>query len=371
MTQSLLKISIISFLSINFLSFGMAIPHIEQFPEELRRHIFVLASPSIQNQLKLTCQSWHAIGAKKAPNMYKFIDHESFRPSQDDWRYIMMHAAWWDEGVRWEENVEVMRKILDRTKQRNFDYVSWKGNGEKQSLFLLCDMPVIKRLHLHDDHWLPGTPEKFKELNLASDAHKTGTSLSDRLLRACFFGDSITFKLELNKVIDEKMEYDGLSAYDFYKRICWVGDQLRIHCCLWIATYNDNPHFIKMLSILENKKDSDPMIHLNLLYMAIRNQKKQAFRALVENNVYGCLNDVRLDLAHGGINATTLDMICKQRNIPHLDEYIALYRELGGRTLQEMGYDEQTVYDSSSAINCVDAIIFDLDMISKNCCNIQ
>src|SRR5260221_6237781 len=110
------KITVLSLILLsNTVSVSMETFDMQQFPEDIRRHIFMVACPSVQNQLKNCSSWWHDLGAKKAPNMYRLLDDASFRANHDDWRYIMMHAAF-------EENVVMMSKVLDRTNQRNFDY---------------------------------------------------------------------------------------------------------------------------------------------------------------------------------------------------------------------------------------------------------
>lgn len=141
MYQLILKISVLSFVLLsNVVSFGM-LTNIQQLPNDIRKHIFVVACPFTKNQLKNSCKEWHEIGSKKAPNMYRLIDDESFNPSRDDWRYIMMHAAL-------DGNIEVMKNILDRTSQRNFDYDCYQKIG-----FRLCDMFVIQRLQSDNNNW--------------------------------------------------------------------------------------------------------------------------------------------------------------------------------------------------------------------------
>ncbi len=345
-----LKISALSLVLLsNTISFSMLTIHnteqfnIQKFSEDIRRHIFVVACPSIKNQLKNSCKSWHKIGTKQAPNMYQLINDESFHPSQDDWSYVMMHAAW-------NENIEVMSNILNRTNQRNFDY-----DISEETSFRLSDMFVIQKLHLGNNNWKKGTPKKFEELDLASNAHKNGVVFFP-LFMACFDGDSDKVKQELDVVVDGKVvEYSNdRLKYSVSEKV----DNVEMHrlCttyalildCFYIAMYNDNPHCIKVLSFLKNKKEPNQEIHLELLFMAMKKQKKQAFKALVQNNVYGCLKNVHLGRAYGGINTTTLDEICKQTDIPNIAEYIALYKELGGKTLQEMGYDEDEDYNDFS-----------------------
>jgi hypothetical protein len=323
----------------NAVSFGMlTISDIEKFPEDILRHIFVVSLPSTQNQLKNSCKSWHAIGVKKAPNMYKLVEDESFNPSQSDWSYIMMNAAW-------DGNIEVMKNILNRTNQRNFDY-----DFTDAISFRLCDMPVIKELQ-ENGVWKNDIPKKCKELDLTSNSHKQAVAHTP-LFKACFIGDVDEATHELAKVV---ISQKNTKYYFFEPRarldINEVNRDLKmrqnIHDCIYIATCNNNPHCIRLLSSQRNKRESDQIIHLDLLYMAMNKQKKHAFCALVKNNVFGCLNDLRLGYAFDGINTTTLDEICKQTHIPNLVEYIALYKDLGGKTLDEMGYrdDYDDIFD--------------------------
>ncbi|HLW73374.1 MAG TPA: hypothetical protein VKR54_04985 [Candidatus Babeliales bacterium] len=309
--------------------FGMGI--LQQLPHDIITHIFVLACPSTQNQLKNSCGTWHAIGTKQAPNMYKLVTHQLFNPSQDDWSYIMMNAAL-------DENIEVMKNILDRTNQRKFD-CDFGGNRS----FRLYDMPVIKELQEYGD-WKKEAPEKFKELDFASNLNKWAV-VPTTLFRACFEGnlDNVNHALDALFII---YNYVGVSDPTQGR----IAKHENIYNALFMAVYNNNPHCIELLVPHCNKREPAFDVHLNLLFMAMRKQKKHAFKALVQNNVYGCLNDVMF----GGTNTTTLDEICKQTDVDHLDKYIARYRKLGGKTLVELGYYPDIDYsDMPFSSGCV------------------
>jgi hypothetical protein len=276
----------------------------QHLSEDLQRHIFVVAHPSIKNQLKICCKSWYAIGAKKAPNMYQLVNNTSFRASHDDWRYIMMHAAL-------EKNIKVMHAILNRTEQRNFDYdfgINYLGNNNEQQSLRLWDVYDLNALCSNV------TCEKCKKLDLVSNSDKHTINFKTFLFGACFDGDVD---------VVEKLKADS-STIQFYD-------------CIVMSVYNDNPYCIAMLSSEVSHIVHD-RLHLDLLRLAMCNNKKRAFKALVENNVYGRLNDpmcIRM-----GYNTTTLDELLEQKDIPDLQEYIDLYKQLGGKTWQEVKYAE-------------------------------
>lgn len=300
---------------------GLLGMNIQQLPQETLRHIFVWTSSFTQNQLKNSCKIWHTIGTKKAPNMYALVVYQSFNPSQDDWSYIMMNAAL-------DENIEVMKNILNHTGQRKFNY-DFGGNRS----FRLYDMPVIKKLQEYSI-WTKEAPEEFKALDLASSLDKQVVVPTD-LFTACFTGNPEKIKQALDTLFIIH-NYVGLSDQ--------IAMYENIYNALFIAVYNNNPYCIELLAPHCNKRKLAQEVHLNLLFMAMKKQKKHAFKALVQNNVYGCLNDVRLNRAWGSINTTTLDEICKQTDVHNLNAYIAMYRELGGKTLVELRYNPNTNY---------------------------
>lgn len=303
----------------------LKVDNIQKLPEEMLRHIFVSVSPSIQNQLKNSCKVWHEIGSKTSPTMYKLVDNGSFQPHQDDWHYMMMHAAW-------DNNVEVMVKILNRTPQRNFDY----HFGECNRSFLLGCISSVKKLY-SQCQWKEQAPEKIKELDIASpyryDIDRTA------LFRFVFEGNSrgIEHVIKLFK---------GSTA--FYNSFFPSKD---IDDALYMAVYNDNHYCIEALSSLRKTREPNIKTPLDILVLAIRKKKKKAFEALVKYDVYGCLNYVSLNYAYGGINTTILDELCKMADIPyiakytelykqHIAEYVELYKKLGGKNLIEMGYSK-------------------------------
>lgn len=197
-------------------------------------------------------------------------------------------------------------------------------------------------------------PEKFKELDLTSNnLHECGVTFSS-LFMTCFTGDSDKVQLEFDAIIEDKMVECANDRLDYclgHKADCVDLHPVDLHRIItiygytldsfYIAIYNDNAHCIKALSSLKIKHEPNQELHLDLLFMAMKKQKKQAFKALVENNVYGRLDDVHVNYMYGGwTRTTTLDELCKQTDIPNIAEYIALYKELGGKTLREMEYDE-------------------------------
>lgn len=297
---------------------------IQELPKGIRRHIFVVAYPSIQNQLKNSCKSWHKIGAKQAPSMYKLINDESFHPSHDDWRYIMMHAAL-------DKNSIVMNNILNRTEQRNFDYdfgLDYFGeNYNKQKSFRLCD--VYSFATLSNNNWEKVAYEKCKELDLGSNLDTCKVNFKASLFKACFDGDIY----EVQRVLNEK-------------------NKAGIVCdCIVISVHNDNPYCIKELSPFV-KHIRFHEAHLNLLLMAMKKQKKRAFTALVEHavysEVYSCAYE-HPDIPNAfEMHAATLKELYEQTEIPNLEEYIALYKEL----TDQIVYKKKIRADSSSSNSC-------------------
>lgn len=312
MYQSILHITTLSLILFgNAISLSMEVIDAPQFytqqlSEDLQRHIFVVAHPPIKNQLKICSKSWHAIGTKKSPNMYQLVNNPSFRASHDDWCYIMMHASL-------DKNWGVMRTVLDRTDHRDFDYdigVDYFRYVHSKTIryWFCCDMYDLSKSG-------NSIYEEFKELGLVSNIYRYQINPLS-LFKACFDGDIDTV---------EKLKKTDKSAR-------------HLHHCIVIAVYNDNPYCIEMLSSEVSDIVHD-QLHLDLLRLAMRNNKKRAFKALVENNVYGRLNDpVGI---HPGSNTTTLDELLEQKDIPNLQEYIDLYKQLGGRTWQEVKYEEE------------------------------
>jgi hypothetical protein len=311
MQQFILKVIILSLVLLgNAVSFGMLTTiDMRRLPKDIRKHIFVVACPSIKNQLKMCCKSWHAIGAKKAPNMYKLINNESFNPSHDDWCYIMMHAAL-------DENVGVMKNILNSTRQRSFGY----DLGNSKSIF---GTKKIFRLSfdLYDTSDCNGLPNN----NWKEKAYEKCTGLDlklNPLFMACFSGDVNTIK-DIAEQWRKVYRIDGVDANI-------------VHDCFYIAMYNDNPHCIEELAPLVRRMGVGE-ISLDLLVVAMYRQKKRAFKALVKNNVYDCLNDSRVS-----------GEICKQTDIYNLAEYIAIYRKHHDKNKRNTHSD----YRSSGAGHC-------------------
>jgi hypothetical protein len=303
MHNFVLKIIVISFtLLINTISLSMEVLFdTEQLSEDLRRNIFVVASPSIKNQLKICSKSWHAIGAKKAPNMYRLVENESLRLHYDDWRYMMMHAAL-------DENVGVMKNILDRTQQRNFGY-DFRNKyyfGTKKIFRLSCDLYDTYDCNgLRNNNWKEKAYEKFTGFDLKSNA----------LFMACFSGDVDSVK----NIVKEWRE--GHRENNVNADIA--------HDCCYIAMYNDNPHCIQELEPLVRHMNVREICS-DLLVTAMRHQKKHAFAALVKNNIYKCVKDTRV-----------LGEIENQADIPNYAEYMALYIKYGNdHTAQEMEYHD-------------------------------
>lgn len=323
MYRFILKITILSLAALyNNVSLSMEVFDIQKFSQDVRRHIFVVACPSIQNQLKNCSTSWNAIGAKKAPNMYQLLNDASFRPSYDDCRYIMMHAAL-------DKNVEVMSKVLDCTDQRNFDYdfgsdyLADRYNKKKR--FRLCDVYDFKVL-------LNSTivvSEKFKELDLGSYPNEAKPFFETSLFRACFAGDINAVKQAVKQMGDEKRY------------------QSKVYDCIVISLYNNNSHCIELLSPLIKHIVMDDT-HVDLLKMVMRNNKKHAFKALVKYNVYGRLNEPLL--MHAGRKTTILDEFLEQTDIPDIAKYIELCKELGCKTWQEVKSEEEDKENSLFSI---------------------
>ena len=295
-----LKIIVISFaLLINTTSLSMEILFDMQElspSEDICRNIFVVVSPSIKNQLKICSKSWHSIGAKKAPNMYRLVENESLRLHYDDWRYMMMHAAL-------DENIEVMKKILDRTEQRSFGYDfrnKYYFGVHKIFSLIFDDYDTYDCDGLRNNNWKEKAYEKFTGFDLKSNP----------LFMACLSGDVDMVK-NIVKQWHEGCREDNVDA-DI------------AHDCCYIAMYNDNPHCIQELELLVRRMNVREICS-DLLVTAMRHQKKHAFAASVKNNIYGCVKDT-----------TTLGEIENQDDIPNLAEYIAIYRELGGKTVQEI-----------------------------------
>jgi hypothetical protein len=140
------------------------------------------------------------------------------------------------------------------------------------------------------------------------------------LFKACFAGDIATVKK-----MAKQAEYEK----------CY---QSKVYECIVISLYNNNPHCIELLFPLIQHIVMDD-IHVCLLDMAMRNNKKHAFRALVEYNVYGRLNEPLL--MHAGRKTTVLDELFEYTNIPDIAEYIELCKELGCKTWQDVNREEE------------------------------
>ncbi len=291
----------------------MEVFEIQKFPEDICRHIFVVAHPSIQNQLKKCSSWWHEVGAKKVPNMYRLVENASFCASHDDWCYIMMHAAL-------DKNVEVMSKVLDHTNQRNFDYdfgTDYLADRyKKKRRFRLCDVYDFSAI---GDNNTIVVSNKFKELDLVSYPDEAKPFWWVSLFSACFVGDINTVKQVVAQMGNEK---------------CY---QSKVYDCIVISLYNNNPYSIELLSPLIHHIVMDEM-HVDLLKMAMRNNKKHAFRALIQYEVYGRLNDTLL--MHAGRKVTVLDELLEQIDISNIAEYIELCKELGCKTWQEVECEE-------------------------------
>jgi hypothetical protein len=246
--------------------------------------------------------------------MYRLLDDASFNPSHDDWRYIMMHAAL-------DKNIEVMSKVLERTNQRNFDYdfgTDYLGDRyHKKKRFRLCNVYDFDALFNGNSAIV--ISEKFKELDFTSYSDEAKPFFEIFLFRTCFNGNIDLVKQAAQQMEDEK---------------CY---QNKVYDCSVISLYNDNPYCIALLSPLIRHIIVDTM-HLDLLKMAMCNNKKQAFRALIENNIYGRLNEPLL--IHAGRKVTVLDELLAQRDISNIAEYIELCKELGCKTWQEVECEE-------------------------------
>ncbi len=325
MYRFILEVTILSVvLLFNNVSLSMQLFDIQKFPEDVRRHIFVVAHPSIQNQLKNCSTSWNAIGAKKAPNMYQLLNDASFRPSYDDCRYIMMHAAL-------DKNVEVMSKVLDRTDERNFDYdfgTDYLGDRyNKKKRFRLCDVYDFKALLSSSNPIVMS--ETFKELDLGSYTDEAKLFFETSLFAACFVGDINMVKQAVKHMRDEKRY------------------QSKVYDCIVISLYNNNSHCIELVTPLIKHIVMDDT-HVDLLKMVMRNNKKHAFKALVKYNVYGRLNEPLL--MHAGRKTTILDEFLEQTDIPDIAKYIELCKELGCKTWQEVKSEEEDKENSLFSI---------------------
>ncbi len=400
MYRFIFKISIFSLVLLyNNVSLSMEVFDIQKFPEDIRRHIFVVAHPSIQNQLKNCSSWWHEIGAKKAPNMYRLLDNPSFRASHDDWCYIMMHAAL-------DFNVKVMCKVLDRTDLRNFDYnldgsvykeyVFDDGLTERRGLyaFRLCGTRCIKEYKTFDvlsrlkeekipsfyigykernnvnqtfdkekdkelleeldsnckyvdelvarykNSWTQDTPEKFKELDLESNLSVPGVDCYG-LFDACFCGHRVQVEIMLDNIVDEEMvQYSSNRCDDsFNQRLDLFRKYMLIYDCFCIATCIGNKSCIKALSSLKTQGEPSRSLGLDLLFLAMHHNKQHIFRTLVKHNVYNCMNNevsILCGASPWEYKATNFDEIRRYTNIPHINEFIKIYREFGGKTWKEV-----------------------------------
>ena len=226
----------------------------------------------------------------------------------------MMHAAL-------DRNVVVMNKVLDRTDQRNFDYdlgMTYFGvGGCKKKMFCFFDVYTFDLEKGYDG--------KFKELDLAAHVAVAQVSFKYPLFKSCFAGDIGAIRKKI-----ERKKTRGVFS---------------IEECILIAIHNNNPHCIKELASLVSHIVHDEL-HLNLILMAIRNNKKHAFKALIENNVYGRLNDPLC--IHGGQTTTVLDELFMRGDVANIEEYIGLHQELGGKSWKELGPDDENIVPKSS-----------------------
>jgi hypothetical protein len=153
------------------------------------------------------------------------------------------------------------------------------------------------------------------------------------LSKACLDDNIDTFKLELKAVKDKESEltdllFSSVNQSAQQKAIAFqrnAENNVKTLCdCIVVAVYNNRSSCIKELSpSIQYEFEALGYIHLkkiylNLLLLAMRQQKKDSFEALIENDQYFFVPE--------NYRKTMLEIMLGQKDISN--EYIELYKKL-------------------------------------------
>ncbi len=319
-------------LSTTSISFGME-------SAALSKDLFMVIAASndeAKDALRKTCQCFHQRLSIKGPLVAELIKHPSFCTSHKNITFMAFDAAW-------DSNIDLLRVIMPKMKQQNYIYQYSLLNRWSSSIDLgrTVDrrMPAALHNELHAIACNSGCKLDYyiyscvcDELQIAcyrKDPQAIGSALAASDGNADALADALCIAIDRNSpaCIKELLAYIENYHNQVFILSIW---NYKIH----FEEVGDQPKAI----FIENCR-----MYQDILEVAMVTKKTKAFEALIENDVFRCLNVLFVSI--NGQQRSMLDWIVEweKHNSGGQTIYSDMYRKHGGKPSDQLDANDTCV----------------------------